>query len=83
MGDVVSPGIFIALLLRFDNGLSGKTDIYFYSTSFAYFLGLLATVIIVHLFNHAQPALLYSVPTYIGTPLLFTLVKGDLEALFS
>ncbi|KAL6266853.1 hypothetical protein P5V15_003682 [Pogonomyrmex californicus] len=83
LGDIVLPGIFIALLLRFDNSLSRKTNIYFYSTFFAYFMGLLATMMIMHLFNHAQPALLYLVPACIGTPLLLALVKGDLKALFS
>lgn len=83
LGDIVLPGIFIALLLRFDNSLSRKTNVYFYSTFFAYFMGLLATMMIMHLFNHAQPALLYLVPACIGTPLLLALVKGDLKALFS
>lgn len=83
LGDIVLPGIFIALLLRFDNSLSRKTNVYFYSTFFAYFMGLLATMLIMHLFNHAQPALLYLVPACVGTPLLLALVKGDLKALFS
>ncbi|KAL0099890.1 hypothetical protein PUN28_019965 [Cardiocondyla obscurior] len=83
LGDIVLPGIFIALLLRFDNSLSRKTNVYFYSTFFAYFMGLLATMMIMHLFNHAQPALLYLVPACIGTPLLLALVKGDIKALFS
>ncbi|KAF3422618.1 hypothetical protein E2986_13942 [Frieseomelitta varia] len=83
LGDIVLPGIFIALLLRFDNSLSRKTNVYFYSTFFAYFMGLLATMLIMHLFNHAQPALLYLVPACLGTPLLLALAKGDLKALFS
>ncbi|CAL7941077.1 unnamed protein product [Xylocopa violacea] len=83
LGDIVLPGIFIALLLRFDNSLSRKTNVYFYSTFFAYFMGLLVTMLIMHLFNHAQPALLYLVPACLGTPLLLALAKGDLRALFS
>ncbi|XP_033189774.1 minor histocompatibility antigen H13 isoform X1 [Bombus vosnesenskii] len=83
LGDIVLPGIFIALLLRFDNSLSRKTNVYFYSTFFAYFMGLLATMLIMHLFNHAQPALLYLVPACLGTPVLLALAKGDLKALFS
>ncbi|XP_020293564.1 minor histocompatibility antigen H13 [Pseudomyrmex gracilis] len=83
LGDIVLPGIFIALLLRFDNSLSRKTNIYFYSTFFAYFMGLLITMMIMNLFNHAQPALLYLVPACLGTPLLLALFKGDLKALFS
>ncbi|XP_050469722.1 minor histocompatibility antigen H13 isoform X2 [Bombus huntii] len=83
LGDIVLPGIFIALLLRFDNSLSRKTNVYFYSTFFAYFMGLLVTMLIMHLFNHAQPALLYLVPACLGTPVLLALAKGDLKALFS
>ncbi|CAK9815251.1 Minor histocompatibility antigen H13 [Anthophora plagiata] len=83
LGDIVLPGIFIALLLRFDNSLSRKTNVYFYSTFFAYFMGLLTTIFIMHLFNHAQPALLYLVPACLGTPLLLALAKGDWKALFS
>ncbi|XP_076647515.1 signal peptide peptidase [Halictus rubicundus] len=83
LGDIVLPGIFIALLLRFDNSLSRKTNVYFYSTFFAYFMGLLITMLIMHLFDHAQPALVYLVPACLGTPILLALVKGDIKALFS
>ncbi|XP_046752715.1 minor histocompatibility antigen H13 [Diprion similis] len=83
LGDIVVPGIFIALLLRFDHSLSRKSNTYFYATFFAYFMGLLATMLVMHLFKHAQPALLYLVPACLGTPLLLALVKGDLKALFS
>ncbi|XP_043252687.1 minor histocompatibility antigen H13 [Colletes gigas] len=83
LGDIVLPGIFIALLLRFDNSLNRKSHVYFYSTFFAYFMGLLVTMLIMHLFNHAQPALVYLVPACLGTPLLLAVVKGDLKALFS
>lgn len=83
LGDIVVPGIFIALLLRFDHSLGRKTNTYFYATFFAYFMGLLATMFIVHLFEHAQPALLYLVPACLGTPLLLAIVKGDLKRIFS
>lgn len=83
LGDIVIPGIFIALLLRFDRSLNRKSNTYFYTTFFAYFLGLITTMLIMHLFNHAQPALLYLVPACLGTPLALALVKGDLKALFA
>lgn len=82
LGDIVVPGIFIALLLRFDHSLRRKSNTYFYSTFFAYFMGLLTTMLIMHLFNHAQPALLYLVPACLGTPLLVALIKGDIKTLF-
>lgn len=82
LGDIVIPGIFIALLLRFDKSLKRRTNVYFHATCIAYFLGLMATIFVMHIFKHAQPALLYLVPACLGTPLLLALIKGDLTALF-
>lgn len=82
LGDIVVPGIFIALLLRFDNSLKRNTNTYFYATFAAYFLGLMATIFVMHIFKHAQPALLYLVPACLGTPLLLALIKGDIKTLF-
>lgn len=82
LGDIVIPGIFIALLLRFDYSLKRQSKTYFHSTCLAYFLGLMATIFVMHMFKHAQPALLYLVPACLGTPLAVALVKGDLTALF-
>lgn len=83
LGDIVIPGIFIALLLRFDNSLKRKSRTYFYTSYLAYFLGLLLTILIMHVFRHAQPALLYLVPACAGGPLLIALIKGDLKTLFA
>uniref|UniRef100_A0A023ERL0 Putative signal peptide peptidase n=1 Tax=Aedes albopictus TaxID=7160 RepID=A0A023ERL0_AEDAL len=83
LGDIVIPGIFIALLLRFDNSLKRKSNLYFYATFTAYFFGLLATIFVMHVFKHAQPALLYLVPACLGTPLLLALLKGDIKKLFA
>ncbi|CAG0879628.1 unnamed protein product [Darwinula stevensoni] len=82
LGDIVIPGIFIALLLRFDTSLKRGSNTYFNFTFLAYFLGLLATIFVMHVFKHAQPALLYLVPACVGTPLLLGLIKGDLNLLF-
>ncbi|XP_075217297.1 signal peptide peptidase isoform X2 [Lycorma delicatula] len=82
LGDIVVPGIFIALLLRFDNSLERNTKTYFYATFSAYFLGLLVTIFVMHMFKHAQPALLYLVPACLGTPLFLAVLKGDITAMF-
>uniref|UniRef100_A0A6P7G2Y6 Minor histocompatibility antigen H13 n=1 Tax=Diabrotica virgifera virgifera TaxID=50390 RepID=A0A6P7G2Y6_DIAVI len=82
LGDIIIPGIFIALLLRFDNSLKRQTRTYFNASVIAYFLGLTATMLVMHVFKHAQPALLYLVPACIGTPLGLALIKGDLTAMF-
>lgn len=83
LGDIVIPGIFIALLLRFDNSLKRKSRTYFYASYVAYFLGLMLTILVMHIFRHAQPALLYLVPACAGAPLLIALIKGDLKILFA
>jgi minor histocompatibility antigen H13 len=83
LGDIVIPGIFIALLLRFD--LSQKKDgpkVYFYTGFLAYISGLLLTIFVMHVYKHAQPALLYLVPACVGAPLLMALVRGELMLLF-
>uniref|UniRef100_A0A1B0CPU3 Signal peptide peptidase n=2 Tax=Lutzomyia longipalpis TaxID=7200 RepID=A0A1B0CPU3_LUTLO len=83
LGDIVIPGIFIALLLRFDISLKRKSKLYFYATFIAYFLGLMMTIFVMHMFKHAQPALLYLVPACIGTPVALALVKGDIKTMFA
>ncbi|XP_050540010.1 minor histocompatibility antigen H13 [Daktulosphaira vitifoliae] len=83
LGDIVIPGIFIAFLLRFDQSLKRKTNLYFNATFLAYFLGLLTTVFVMHVFKAAQPALLYLVPACLITPMLIAVVCGDLKTLFN
>ncbi|KAJ8305818.1 hypothetical protein KUTeg_016363 [Tegillarca granosa] len=83
LGDIVIPGIFIALLLRFDMSLKKDSKTYFYASFAAYFLGLMLTIIVMHVFKHAQPALLYLVPACIGIPLMVALVKGEIKEMFN
>ncbi|XP_045050505.2 minor histocompatibility antigen H13 isoform X3 [Desmodus rotundus] len=83
LGDIVIPGIFIALLLRFDISLKKNTHTYFYTSFAAYIFGLGLTIFIMHIFKHAQPALLYLVPACIGFPVLVALVKGEVTEMFS
>ncbi|CAK9292706.1 unnamed protein product [Gordionus sp. m RMFG-2023] len=79
LGDIVIPGIFIALILRFEmNSLHNpKKKLYFYSTMLAYILGLVFTTLILHFYKHAQPALLYLVPACVGTPFIISLARGE------
>ncbi|XP_028171819.1 minor histocompatibility antigen H13 [Ostrinia nubilalis] len=83
LGDIVVPGIFIALLLRFDKSLARGSELYFRCTFAAYVAGLLCTIAVMHAWRRAQPALLYLVPLCLATPLLLALLKGDLKALFN
>nr|CAB3265213.1 PSL3 presenilin-like protein 3 [Phallusia mammillata] len=82
LGDIVIPGIFIALLLRFDTSLKRNEKTYFYSGFVAYFLGLVATIVVMVVFKHPQPALLYLVPACLGVPLAVAYLKGDWETMF-
>ena len=63
LGDVVVPGIFVALALRYDfqreqNG-KGSRRVFFWASLTGYSLGLLTTMSVMHVFRAAQPALLY------------------------
>merc|ERR1712110_1139944 len=82
LGDIVIPGIFIALLLRYDNSLKRNSNFYFMATFIAYLAGLLLTIFVMHVYKHAQPALLYLVPACLGVPLFLALVRGDIKTMF-
>jgi len=87
LGDIVIPGIFIALLLRFDvhrsKGKKAISKLYFYICYISYFLGLVTTIAVMHVFKAAQPALLYLVPACIGSSFLLAVFRGELSLLFS
>lgn len=89
LGDIVIPGFFLAILLRFDAHKEGVCDAhasfakpYFHSALFAYVLGLGITLFVMVYFKAAQPALLYLVPACLGSSLLCASVKGELKELF-
>ncbi|KAM9828297.1 minor histocompatibility antigen H13 isoform X1 [Syngnathus typhle] len=82
LGDIVIPGIFIALLLRFDVSLKKNSRTYFCSSFLAYIFGLGLTIFVMHTFKHAQPALLYLVPACVGFPVVVALFKGELTEMF-
>merc|ERR1711962_657786 len=82
LGDIVIPGIFIALLLRYDNSLKRNSNFYFCATFAAYLAGLLMTIFVMRVYKHAQPALLYLVPACLGVPLFLALVRGDIKSMF-
>lgn len=72
LGDIVIPGIFVSICLKYDidraikNKLKNLTEIklpYFNICFVGYILGIVATFSALLIFNHAQPALLYLVPT--------------------
>ncbi|GAB5587639.1 hypothetical protein Unana1_02539 [Umbelopsis nana] len=95
LGDIVIPGIFVALCLRFDHhqawqrkptGNFRSTNFarpYFTACATAYILGLVTTVVVMHTFKAAQPALLYLSPACILSALITAAVRGELKELFA
>ena len=87
------PGLFVALLLRFDavrNKISAvNADHASFSKPFfmvnliCYALGLVATVGVMYFFNAAQPALLYLVPACLGGSLAVGAMRGELNLLLA
>ena len=92
LGDIVIPGFFLALLLRFDAHIADmptrKVNIhanfpkpYFHSALIAYFLGLVTTLVAMIQFNAAQPALLYLVPACLGSSFACAIIRGEVKEL--
>lgn len=82
LGDIVIPGFYLALLLRMDHSRKFETA-YFKCGMLAYCLGLVATLVLMQVFQHAQPALLYLVPACLGSTLLVAAVRGEIGRVFA
>eukprot|EP00898_Chlorokybus_atmophyticus_P008048 jgi/Chlat1/8244/Chrsp77S07672 len=80
LGDIVIPGIFVALVLRYDIASKGRRH-YFYSAFAGYAAGLGTTIAVMNIFQAAQPALLYIVPGVIGFVTVHCLKNGELKQL--
>jgi minor histocompatibility antigen H13 len=114
LGDIVIPGIFMSLCLRFDvlkrldvrkvesiveGEKNGKMDNgtfvkyiaeianaapkhYYLSVVIGYLIAIITTIVIMFIFNHGQPALLYLVPGCIFSVLICSLVKGEFSKVY-
>jgi minor histocompatibility antigen H13 len=51
---------------------------YFWASMTGYVLGLLTTLVFMHIYDHGQPALLYLVPGVLGSLFITGLVRGEL-----
>ena len=85
LGDIVIPGIFVALMLRMDMARtpalsSSSWPPYFKAVVGGYVAGLGATIGVMNLFNAAQPALLYIVPAVLGAVALQAAARGEVKA---
>jgi len=85
LGDIVVPGTFISLALRYDYFRYTKaepagsfTKPYFIASLVAYVAGLALTMTVMHLFHAAQPALLYLSPACIISFVFTAWRRGEL-----
>lgn len=94
LGDIVIPGFFLSLLLRFDaenakmpttkvNMMDNFPKPYFHTALIAYVFGLVVTFFVMFYFKAAQPALLYLVPACLGSSFLCAKVKGEVSLLLA
>jgi minor histocompatibility antigen H13 len=87
LGDIVIPGIFIGLCLKFDIDqvlLKSKPKIFsdfsipYFNTSYiGYIAGIVLTFAAMYIFDHAQPALLYLVPTCTLSVLALSFIRNE------
>lgn len=97
LGDIVIPGVFVALCLKYDIHTSVLKQLkehvkeidfkqvkttYFKWVLVGYALGIVATFNAMVIFNHAQPALLFLVPGCTGAVLLCALKNKQLKEVF-
>ena len=56
---------------------------YFYAVLFGYILAIITTTIVMIVFDHAQPALLYLVPGCLISVYLLALIKGEFSKVWT
>ncbi|KAL1748691.1 signal peptide peptidase-domain-containing protein [Schizophyllum fasciatum] len=88
LGDVVIPGVFVALALRYDFHSAGRPRApfakpYFTAALTAYVLGLATTMAVMHTFKAAQPALLYLSPACVLSFVFTGFARGELEEVWA
>jgi len=92
LGDIVIPGVFVALALKYDIDhrlkLAGK-DIHSVATPYfnfcfgGYIFGILTTFAVMVIFDHPQPALLFLVPTCTISVFIRAVIDGKIKELFA
>ncbi len=81
--DIVIPGIYVALLLRYDTYAHLHRHPYFASTMVSYVLGMGVTIWVMLVFKAAQPALLYLVPAILCASFGVAAVRGEVSKLLA
>lgn len=97
LGDIVIPGIYVALALRFDlsqyhmrHKLLRYRPLwhrfakpYFWMSFYAYIIGLAMTVLVMHKFQSAQPALLYLSPACVLSTLVTAWYRSEFTSMWT
>ncbi|WFD25594.1 hypothetical protein MNAN1_000557 [Malassezia nana] len=96
LGDIVVPGVFVALALHFDQYLASTRqpsvsfDRFYYRFAKPYFtaciigyvVGLVLTMIVMHVFQTGQPALLYLSPSCSLAAALVAWRRGEIQTMW-
>lgn len=82
LGDIVIPGIFVAIILRYDIIHNNGRPKFFLSTFLGYIVGLGTTIVVMNVFQAAQPALLYIVPAVLIASFAHAAMVGEARHLF-
>eukprot|EP01024_Parvocaulis_polyphysoides_P016597 TRINITY_DN17394_c0_g1_i1.p1 TRINITY_DN17394_c0_g1~~TRINITY_DN17394_c0_g1_i1.p1 ORF type:complete len:370 (+),score=30.79 TRINITY_DN17394_c0_g1_i1:289-1398(+) len=82
LGDIIIPGIWVALMLRYDKINNYQTK-YFESCYIGYCVGLMSTIVVMNIFQAAQPALLYIVPCVLASVFGLAAVRNETQKVYS
>ncbi|GMF64608.1 unnamed protein product [Phytophthora lilii] len=80
LGDIILPGMLLSFALRFD--YSQGSTIYFCLMAIGYAVGLALANLAVMITEMGQPALMYLVPTTLGTLVVTSKRNGDFSAMW-
>ena len=88
LGDLIVPGLFIILCLKFDiqkalnkkiKKLSDFELSYYYSTIIGYTIGMATTGVVMLVFEKPQPALLFLVPGVTGAAFINCYIRNEMK----
>uniref|UniRef100_K3X0Z0 PA domain-containing protein n=1 Tax=Globisporangium ultimum (strain ATCC 200006 / CBS 805.95 / DAOM BR144) TaxID=431595 RepID=K3X0Z0_GLOUD len=83
LGDIIIPGMLLSFALRFDYSPKSLGENYYRSVCIGYAVGLGMANIAVTVMQMGQPALMYLVPTTLGSLLTLAWMNGDLRAMWT
>lgn len=80
LGDIIVPGLFICQTLVFSRDYVKRGNVYFVAAVVAYTSSLINTMVVMVVFEHGQPALLFIVPWLLVTFSAVAVYQGDVMA---